>query len=448
MKLVKGKIFLLGIGLLLGIAAVPANAMEVMGADGEIIPEGFRLEYVHIDDEIYRDWTADGTKTLKTNWWNSSTTGPDGRKTYELGDEIGNTNVYPLYVPEDESAFLIYNGSWSGTNQTVNISLSEPTAAVTRMSALDGLGVTPYEDSQVIYNITGSTDGAGKYSVSLTTKRDFSISSEYARYWLDRGGRDVGYFWFLAFNAGTEAEPEWKAIQASDYPPIADPEAGSKYLAYFDVPVSFIGKNYFAFTLNDYFWVTENEDNTTDPLTLVSSDFSKIHRIEWVDEGGAYWSMKLDNGGVYSMLEAGSVLPSFLADYVLPAYYTCLNSEANGYMAASEIIDTWVSNDRLLGGMDALGEVSVQDYAYAGPGTDYNEYYKNNERTITTTALEKLNTMLTLEEAATVDTTGYVASFFSAPENITAFTSGALILVSILGFSLFFIIRKRKESRL
>lgn len=446
MKFFKGSALLVSMGLLFGTASAVGGTIEVKAAD-QTIMEGFRTEYVHIPDNVYNEWTSGGTKELRSYWWNSTVTGVGSEKYYPLGSEIGNTDVYPFYVPNDETTFLLYNGSWNTTNQTVNVLLSDLETAAERVAAIDSMGITFSDDSRIIYEVSGGIDtGSGKYSVSLTTKRDYQVSSEFARYWLDRGGREFNHFWFLAFNLGTEADPEWKAIQAADYPPTKTPtgEEGdnTKYLAYFDVPVSYIGRTYIAFSLNTYFWQSDIDDDTTDPTILLDTDFSKVHKISWPMGNPTM----LDYDGVYAELDANSVSAEFIANYVLPAYYTCLPSEANGYLAASELIDTWMSNDRLIGGMDALADVTLQDYAYAGPDANYDDYYTTADRTSTTTALDKLNTMEILEASHTGANAGYMATFVSDPSSIATITAGTLVLVSILGFSVFYFVRRRKHA--
>ena len=452
MKFLKGSALLISMGLLFGTASAVGGTIEVKAAD-ETIPEGFRLEYLRISDELYEDWTSRGAG-LYVNWWGSEITAPDGSNNYAVGEEIGDTDIHPLYVPADSTGFLIYNGNWGSKNQTVDVSLSKLDDAYDRVAALDSLGTTMYYDSAIVYEVTGNTiktDDQERYDVSLNYRKLENVSSDYARYWFDRGPREFGYYWFLGFNIGTASDPEWKAIQATDYPLISGEGDTAMHLAYFDVPTSFIGRDYFAFSLtSSYYETTENEDNTTNTVTLKASDFSKVHGISWPNPGegwsGPWWPVILDDDNTYVSLEANSVMPEFIANYVLPAYYTCLPSEANGYLAASELIDTWMSNDRLIGGMDALADVTLQDYAYAGPDANYDDYYTTADRTSTTTALDKLNTMEILEASHAGDNAGYVGTFVSDPPNIATITAGALVLVSILGFSVFYFVRRRKHA--
>ena len=155
MKFLKGSALLVSMGLLFGTASAVGGTIEVKAAD-ETIPEGFRLEYLRISDELYEDWTSRGTG-LYVHWWGGTITAPDGSNEYAVGEEIGDTDIHPLYVPADSTGFLLYNGNWGSKNQTVDVSLSKLDDAYDRVAALDSLGTTMYYDSAIVYEVTGNT---------------------------------------------------------------------------------------------------------------------------------------------------------------------------------------------------------------------------------------------------------------------------------------------------
>lgn len=188
---------------------------------------------------------------------------------------------------------------------------------------------------------------------------------------------------------------------------------------------------------------TSNPNNSeTNSLTMTVETIHKVHRISW----GAVnpWPIQVSEG----TLAEYEISAEFFGQYVLPGYFTCLPSEVNGYLAASEIRANWMtSGDGKWYIYNELSSVTIDDYAVATTGVeDYNEYYQTAEKVPGTNAQAKLDLMLQLEAAHDGVTDASVTALFSEPENVAGITAGALVLVSILGFSVFYFVRRRKHA--
>lgn len=433
---------LFALSLLATSFGIGGNAVETKAAS----PDMYSV-YFKISDEVYNTFTNNGSATLRSYWWGTGIT--NGEATM-IGHDA-ETGIAEFEIPTNCDGFLIYNGAWpdSGGMQSWNFP-NYPQ----KLAAIDGEGIRITEESPAYYDAyIDDNNQIGALDNSLKIDRHVELNSEYARYWFHQGGR-TDCLTFLTFET---AEGDI-AIPATAYPSTSSLSEGGDtiataedrtYLAYFDVPLSYVGLQYYVTTA--HIWdLAEYVDGTSTKKVLTASDFANIHTISWPNGDNAEkgeWNTVLDDAAVYPYkLKANSVTPYFFATYVLPAYYSCLGSEANGYLATTELTETWIGEDLMVGGREALADVTLSDYAYAGPSTNYDDYYVTGERTITTTALEKLAMMETLEAANSNENAGYVATFVSDPSNIAGITAGALVLVSILGFSVFYFVRRRKHA--
>ena len=89
-------------------------------------------------------------------------------------------------------------------------------------------------------------------------------------------------------------------------------------------------------------------------------------------------------------LSEHEISASLFGQHVLSAYFSCLPSEANGYLAASELRKSWVTPDDATWYVEGnLDEVAIDDYAVSStPAEDYEECYSLAEKSYETNAWE------------------------------------------------------------
>ena len=420
---------LAGLALMTGISVfgMTAGAHEALAAD----PAG---DTITIDLEIRNNagdpLLGDGD-VLHLHYWGDNIQGTawPGVEATNLIDTTDPSN-WKVTLPAGVTAFVINDDNG---NQTQDIRVLDAFLGERRL--VDGISPTYCLDGLVTW------DGAdkGKIRSYIDLKREYSYSPNYFRYWLDRNGQESGTP-FLVYGLGSGDEI---MVPASGYAPISTGE-NPEYWAYFDVPVEAINTQYsIRFSGDDRMFETPNPNNSeTNSLTMTVETIHKVHRISWgaVDP----WPIQVSEG----TLDKFEISAQFFGQYVLPAYFTCLPSEVNGYLAASEIRANWMTpGDDTWYICGELSEVTIEDYAVATTGVeDYNEYYQTAEKVPGTNAQAKLDLMLQLEAAHDGVTDASVTALFSEPENVAGITTGALVLVSILGLSVFYFVRRRKHA--
>lgn len=426
MKALKLSLFLAGIAVLAsGISNEPAEAHVAAAADTS--------ETISINLEIRNNagdpLLGDGD-VLHLHYWGDNvqaTTWP-GVEATNLIDTTDPSN-WKVTLPAGASWFIINDNNG---NQTQDIRVLDDFLGGRKI--VDGISPTYCLDGLVTW------DGAdkGKIRSYIDLKREYSYSPNYFRYWLDRNGQESGTPFFV-YGLGTDEEI---MVPATGYAPISTGE-NPKYWAYFDVPVEAINTQYsIRFSGDDRMSEPAANCRETNWLPLTVDTIHKIHRISWGSENP--WPIQVSEG----TLAEYEISAEFFGQYVLPGYFTCLPSEVNGYLAASEIRANWMtSGDGKWYIYNELSSVTIDDYAVATTGVeDYNEYYQTAEKVPGTNAQAKLDLMLQLEAAHDGVTDASVTALFSEPKNIAGITAWTLVLVSILGFSVFYFVRRRKHA--
>lgn len=421
---------LVALGFMAGAAAFTiGKGIEVTAAD-ETSTDTVTID-LNIRDESAASLLEDGDELHLYYWGTGITETPTWPGVPAEGlIDTSDMSCWKVTVPAGASYFIINDGNKG--NQTQDIRLFDDFLGGRKL--VDGVTPRYWLDGTVEW------EGAdkGKIRAYLDLEREYSYSPDYFRYWLDRNGQETGTS-FLVYGLGTDEET---MVPASGYAPIGDSES-SKYWAYFDVPVEAIGTEYsIRFSGDDRMNDPAANCCETNRLTMTSETIHKIHRISWGAEEP--WPIQVSEG----TLSKYEISANFFGNYVLTSYFTCLPSEVNGYLAASELRANWITPDDetyYIYGM--LNEVVIDDYAVATSGVeDYNEYYQTAEKVPGTNAQAKLDFMLQLEAAHDGVTDASVTALLSEPENIAGITAGALVLVSILGFSVFYFVRRRKHA--
>lgn len=440
MKALKLSLFLAGIAVLAsGISTEPAEAHIAAAADGEVqsvwdVTEDDGQDVLFIDvgksdiltntdhpsQQLYL-YTYDSTSDAKNaNWPGVAMT------------RIGETGRW--YASFDEGIYnrAIINGG-NDTRQTTDISLE-----VYKDYDFDSeyRVVTTLSDW---HGDWGTGQGVpGQYDYYTTAESAHEYGPDYFRFFLDRGAAgQTGYETYIAYTVGDK-----KILSlAAAYPQAND----STWLAQYELPTEAIGGSFKVVTANNKLWMTDESEWKS--LTI-----DQIHGLQRVT-----WNTASDNGSTWpttiaslekATLHEYEVSNTFVGTSVISGLFTCLPSEVNGYLAASEIRANWMTpGDGTWYMYDELSKVTIEDYAVATTGVeDYNEYYQTAEKVPGTNAQAKLDLMLQLEAAHDGVTDASVTALFSEPENVAGITAGTLVLVSILGFSVLYFVRRRKHA--
>ncbi len=423
-------------GLLVALGFMAGAAAFTMGKGIEVAAaDETSTDTVTIDLNIKGDSVAslleEGDELHLYYWGSGITEGPAWPGVSAEGSiDTSDASCWKVTLPAGASYFLINDGGQG--NQTQDIRLFDDFLGGRRL--VDGVTPTYWLDGTVDWEGTDK----GKIRAYLDLKREYSYSPDYFRYWLDRNGQEAGTS-FLVYGLGTDEET---MVPASGYAAIGDP-GSSEYWAYFDVPVEAIGTEYsIRFSGDDRMNEPAANCCETNQLTMTSDTIHKIHRISWGAE--APWPIQVSEG----TLSEYEISASFFGNYVLTSYFTCLPSEVNGYLAASELRANWITPDDTTWYIhNELSTVTIDDYAVASSGVeDYYDYYLTAQKVPGTNAQEKMDLMLSLETLHGTSSDASVTAFFSEPGNVAGVAAGALVLLSLAGFSLFFLLRRKKHS--
>ena len=327
------------------------------------------------------------------------------------------TNVATVVVKNADADHLIINNG-SGGKQTENIWLPGHIDNLERTFG-DDIFDQGNEPRWAIRN----SDGSFQYYLQAPSFTP-NYGPDQFRFWLDRGADESGYY-IYAYEGDD-------GLMHHLFPTGYANKKDNAYLAYYDIPIEAYGKNYSI-------WWTDDKMGTvlkTEEHQWVGIDNAKLHNI--VKDGS---TMTLNE----RTLATNEITAEFFGNNVLSAYFTCLPSEANGYLAASELRKNWVTPDDqtwyIVGNMH---EVTLNDYAVSPtPVENYEEYYASAEKAYETDTLQKLNAMLALENNHGTSSAGAIRPFFEGNGSTEVIVSIALVSLSVLGLFGLFSYRKR-----
>lgn len=383
------------------------------------------------------------------------------------GDEPSSSRTYEFYIPIDlgllasgnlylyawEEGGTYTNAPWPGLADDISYNEETSVATVTVRSTdvshiiindgsgaqteniwlpghIDNLEITFGGDvfDQVSEPRWAIREGAGNYEYYLQAPSAAeAYGSDQFRFWLDRGADESGYYIYTY--EGDDG------LMHHLFPTGYANKKDNAYLAYYDIPIEAYGKNYSI-------WWTDDKMGTvlkTEEHQWVGIDNAKLHNI--VKDGS---TMTLNE----RTLAANEITAEFFGNNVLSAYFTCLPSEANGYLAASELRKNWVTPDDqtwyIVGNMH---EVTLKDYAVSPtPVENYEEYYASAEKAYETDTLQKLNVMLALENNHGTSGAGAIRPFLEGSGGTEVIVLVALVSLSALGLFVLFSYRKRKAQ--
>ena len=436
MKALKLSLFLAGIAAIAsGISAEPAEAhvagavdggvqsvWDVTEADGEdmfLVDVGSNtdgiMNYEGAGDTLYL-YLYDSTEK------NSENAAWPGVAMNRIGDT---TRWYASFTEGLHDRAIVSTGD--GKRQTQDISLD-----VYKKYEFD-------RDYRVVTTInTWHSDwGNGQYDYYTTSETSHEYSPQYFRFFLDRGLSGDGYENYVTY----QKDGREFLIPATGYAQANN----TTWYGQYEIPVEILGGQFKVVTASNQLWFTDESDWYDVTTNLAHS----LYRINWKSQSNetSTWPVEITSVEKATLNE-GQISAWFFGNYVISGLFTCLPSEVNGYLAASEIKANWMTpDDETYYIYEMLNEVIIDDYAVATSGVeDYNEYYQTAEKVPGTNAQAKLDFMLQLEAAHDGVTDASVTALFSEPENVAGITAGALVLVSILGFSVFYFARRRKHA--
>lgn len=401
-----------------------SSATTKVAAEDEVPAAGDTIRVsVTIDDAFSQDFLGEGEHPEIHYWGGATSSSWDA--TPAMIKDADNENVWYYDVPGDTTSFLIRD---SGREvQTVDL----PIAAISIND--NALGFN-YADDMVDPHLYLTKNADASYSAFANVDRSYVFNSEMVRYWVYRGADTTSGKYFFVYEGGNGEDIY---VPASGY---AEAMTNGEYFAYFDLTYDeVIGKEYRLVATDD--WVSDIWYET-EKTVFEKGDNNLIHQRVYSKEDGLHHVADLVPG-------AGSLKAEFVGKHVMPAYFTCLNSDINGYMAYPDLYSNFVQNSQgdwlIQGDMD----VEITDYAYVAGTESYDDFYLGEKgEGVTVIAWDKLMEMGRLYDLQTATPASSMVPFFSEPENIAAFMAGALVFASVVGFSIFFIFRKRKEDRI
>lgn len=273
---------------------------------------------------------------------------------------------------------------------------------------------------------------------------DVDTSALNFRMWVNRGNYTDGNVTSVCIydEEGTTVED---TIDPTGY---AQLQNGARWLAYYDVPKTAIGRKItFYIENNAGDWSTEAAEintgvdaegkNTFAPYTYYTGDNAQIYYI-W--ENGTQFS----RGSLQSEFGENSAIPAAYK-YVLEGYYTCSNDMDNGYGNWAEFTKTWIHNpDAGEGGMwftpnEGMDQVLINDFE----GKDYT----NGERVENSTNVwTKYEAMKARYEASIAESSPLFGISFGNMDN--GIIIAVVTLLSVVSVSaIVFISMKRRHSK-
>ena len=414
---------LLGTSLAAASVSGSCDSLTNAAASGGTFAAGDSIRVSIVIDETFSDdFLAEGEHP-EIHYWGGATSS-DWAATPAMVRDADNENFWYYDVPSDTKNFLIRDSGHEA--QTVDL----PIAANSINE--NSLGFN-YADDMVDPHLYLTKNGDGSYSAFANLDRSYSFNSKMVRYWVYRGAGTTSGKYFFAYEGSDGASVY---VPASGY---VEAKTNGEYFAYFDLDYEeVLGKEYRLVATDD--WVSSLWYQT-EKAVFEKGDNNLIHQRVYSPEDALHHVEDL-------VPTAGSLKAEFVGKHVLPAYFTCLNSDVNGYMAYPELYSRFVHNDEgdwLISGN--LGDYEIEDYAYVSGTEDYDDFYLGEKgETLTVNVWEKLTEMGRLYDLKVVADSPSMALFFAQPENVAAFTAGALVIVSLLGFSIFLIFRRRKEA--
>ena len=434
MKALKLSLFLAGIAVLAsGISTEPAEA-HIAAADGEVQSvwdvtedDGQDVLFIDVGESDILTNTDHPSQQLYLYTYDSTSDAKNANWPGVAMTRIGETGRW--YASFDEGIYnrAIINGG-NGKRQTQDISLD-----VYKKYEFD-------RDYRVVTTInTWHSDWGnnGEYDYYTTSETSHEYSPQYFRFFLDRGLSGDGYENYVTY----QKDGREFLIPATGYAQANN----TTWYGQYEIPVEILGGQFKVVTASNQLWFTDESDWYDVTTNLAHS----LYRINWKSQSNetSTWPVEITSVEKATLNE-GQISAWFFGNYVISGLFTCLPSEVNGYLAASEIKANWMTpDDETYYIYEMLNEVIIDDYAVATSGVeDYNEYYQTAEKVPGTNAQAKLDLMLQLEAAYDGVTDASVTALFSEPENVAGITAGALVLVSILGFSVFYFVRRRKHA--
>lgn len=423
MKTGRATLGLIGCTLLIGMGAHAGEAApsKVLAADETT--SGMTRVSIVIDEKHSGDFLGQGETPLIYYWVEG--------KTYVQWDDSpsmlldAESGAWYYDVPSDVQYFIIRD---SGKQvQTIDI----PMAA--NSINTNALNLT-YPSDMVDPHLYLLSNDDGSYSVFANVDRQYSLTPEMVRYWVYRGDDTNSGKYFFHYESDTTGDTY---VPASGY---VEARTDGKYFAYFDLNYEdVLGKEYSLMATDD--WLSQKWYET-EKVIFEKGDNNKIHQRVYSAQDGLQH--------VEDYIATGmSLTAKFVGEHVLPAYFTCLNSDVNGYMAYHDLYSNFVCNDDGVWIVNGeLSFVSLNDYSYV-PGTEsYDDFYgADNERNAEVTAWDKINQMGKLYNMQSGTAPQGASSLFSESQNVATITVGALIAMSMIGLAAFLTLRKKKQNR-
>ena len=271
---------------------------------------------------------------------------------------------------------------------------------------------------------------------------DVDTSALNFRMWVNRGNYTDGNVTYVRIY---DEEGTAQTIEAAGY---AQVQTDARWLAYYDVPKTAIGRKITFYIRNNAdTWNTEADEintgkdaegnNTFAPYTYFTGDNAQIYYI-WDD--GTHFS----RGSLQSDFGANSAIPAAYK-HVLEGYYTCSSDMDNGYGNWAEFTKTWIHNpDAGEGGMwftpnEGMDQVLINDFE----GKDY----ANGERVENSTNVwTKYNAMNARYEASIAESSPLFGISFGNMDN--GIIIAVVTLLSVVSVSaIVFISMKRRHSK-
>ncbi len=394
--------------------AVKADAVDGEAADTVKVS-------IVIDGEVAKGFfETEGTPYIYY-YGGDSTIGWDDSKPMEA--DPSRPNVWCYDVPAGATHYIVRDPGL--TKQSVNIPVSPLWSDWTWC-----------DDVLDPYLALGAAGQDGKYGIYATVDRQYTLTSDMVRYFVHRGDTASGKYFYVLIDGENETYYPASFAEAE----IATDTQGTTWYAYFDLPYSeVLGKQYKLVSTDDAVCALWYE---TEVYTFEKGDNNVIHQRYW-DE-----TTKTQKIRDYNPLDSKRNLShSFVGNYVLTSYYTCLDSDVNGFMAFPELKRNFIVTDdeRWIVNGD-LGSVEIKDYGYV-PGTEsYEDFYNGDKgEAITTNAWEKYSTMESLYEKATAPAAG-APTILGENGNDLTIAIASIVGAMLLGVGAYFFLRKKKEA--